>query len=282
MGNKSSKNKTRTNSNNEAHSKNDNKIITDDMMNAETKSKMKRNKQANDGIIQSLITSDNIDDIDNDTNIYNKRLNLLSTGYIRKDITKNIIIPMDIMNEIALKLKQSLEIKFMKYYSTGSTLPLQIYLENDYLNVIKPSHLKQYQIRYVSRKYKTATGKINIDKYVKQNEIRIRDVIVSNDNMYPYKCISYMSTEDICVREQICYVQILAIDDNDNIIAVSQWKHMVANVNSVSWQNPSFDYEAIGKYWKQNIAINSILGKVNVTQWVDAMNRLNVFDTLKY
>ena len=200
-----------------------------------------------------------------------ERLRLLLFGYLRENLGVDDIGPVELVNECAIWLKQPLRVQFLRYYHTFQGLPLQIWMEGDDLNIIQPSDIKHYQIKYFKADH---SSKPTDTEYINQNESNCE--VVCSSFIYPFNCLSYTTKEDINPGGR-AFLKVSAIDIKNRIIASSEWKAMYPNVNSVTYLRADDDaYENICKFWNEEIAIKSDSECVNVDQWTEAMMGENV------
>ena len=198
--------------------------------------------------------------------IYEERLQILASGYIRQCIG-NSEAPDATCTECARWLREKLQFTAKKYYSSYNTLPLQIYLEpNQFaVKILNHRHIKRYRINY---KPSHATH----DGHDTEADHTFTSI------MYPFHCLSYTQFGDISFdRSGTVFIQIVALDHEDRIIEKSEYQSKYVNVNSVSHYFDNYDRDAIRKYWKTNIVSDDQDDEVvNVDQWIDALKRNDI------
>ena len=122
-------------------------------------------------------------------------LSLLICGYLRKilHIHQTYIAPTEIIHEFTKWLRQKLYIEFSKFARGYTSLPLQIRIEGDWLNILKPSDIKHYQINFSSTKNAEFFSMLEFElvqgQDIKINPKKVKKAYTSD--IYPYKCVCY-------------------------------------------------------------------------------------------
>ena len=218
---------------------------------------------------QITVQSINFDQAKTTSNAQDAKLQLLVFGYLRQNIGKDFdkTVDIELINQSAVWLCQTLSVQFRTYYGTRRYLPLEIWLEGDEFNILNPTNVKQYVIKY----FDGENGVIPSVESAKENEENAE--VVCTSFIYPFNCLSFTSRHDIGYDHQyFTFIKIMAIDNDDRIIASTEWTKISNNINSVTYSFPAPDYyETLLKYWSDNICKKSDTEFVDVNQWIEAV-----------
>eukprot|EP01084_Bolivina_argentea_P215332 365567_1 len=202
-----------------------------------------------------------------------RKLRLLIYGYIQRE-NISTFIPNDIVKSLILWSQPNLTTE-VNLISDCYSIQLEIYLTGFISNLLNNESIKRYKMNYIENvDYENEVQVTGIETFVTEHKASVKYAFTKC--IYETNCISFIDLNVHFLRHEKMHIlfQIIAMDNDSNIIAESQWKSFERNFHLMIYCE--YEQKPVDDFFETEIDVHK-KGNINAQDWVLAISNMEIF-----